>query len=441
MTTTTQPRSMSRIAMASLVGTTIEFYDFLIYGYAAALVFGPLFFPSLGTAAGTWASVATFGVAFVFRPLGAVVFGHFGDRLGRKRTLVTTLLMMGGATFAIGLIPTAAAIGAAAPLLLVLLRATQGTALGGEWAGAALLTSEYAAEGKRGRYSLFPQLGPGLGVIIASGTFLLTIQVIGLAAFQQWAWRVPFLVSIVLIALGLWVRLNIAETPSFAKVTAARAKVSFPFAAALHDQWRQILLGGGMLAMTFGAFYLAVVFLGGIATRPPEENGLGLTLNQMLTANMVAGLVLCVAVIGSALLSDRVGRRAVLLSGTVFGLIAGPVAFAILTPGDAGSFTLAMAVLMIAIGIPYGPAAAYLPELFRAEYRYTAAGMAYNLAGIIGGALPLVIGGALLERWGTSGLAGFVTVLAVFSTACLLALRETRGQVLDADPVSPATTA
>ena len=434
----TTPTPMKRIATASLVGTTIEFYDFLIYGYAAALVFGPLFFPSLGGSAGTWAAVATFGVAFLFRPLGAIVFGHFGDRLGRKKTLVATLLMMGGATFAIGLVPTAAVIGAGAPLILVLLRAIQGTALGGEWAGAALLTSEYAQATKRGRYSLFPQLGPALGVMIASGTFLLTIKVFGLPAFQAWAWRAPFLVSIVLVGVGLWVRLSISETPSFARMTATRAQVSFPFAESIREQWKQILLGGGMLSMTFGAFYLSIVFLGGIAAKPADAGGLGLTLHDLLLANIAAGVVLGLAVIGSAILSDKVGRRPVLLTGTLFGLVAGPLAFAILEPGNASSFVGAMAVLMLAIAIPYGPAAAYLPELFRAEYRYTGAGMAYNLAGIVGGALPLVVAQPLLTRWGTDGLAFFVTGLAAMSTLCLFALRETRGEVLDPElAVSP----
>ncbi len=438
----TTPTPMKRIATASLVGTTIEFYDFLIYGYAAALVFGPLFFPSLGESAGTWASVATFGVAFLFRPLGAIVFGHFGDRLGRKKTLVATLLMMGGATFAIGLVPTAVAIGAGAPLILVLLRAIQGTALGGEWAGAALLTSEYAEASKRGKYSLFPQLGPALGVIIASGTFLLTIKAFGLPAFQSWAWRAPFLVSIVLIGVGLWVRLSIAETPSFAKMTESRAQVSFPFAESIREQWKQILLGGGMLSMTFGAFYLSIVFLGGIAAKPADAGGLGLTLDDLLLANIAAGVVLFLAVVGSAILSDTVGRRAVLMTGTLFGLVAGPLAFAILEPGNAGSFVGALAVLMLAIAIPYGPAAAYLPELFRAKYRYTGAGMAYNLAGIVGGALPLVVAEPLLTRWGTNGLAFFVTGLAAMSTLCLFALRETRGEVLDPElAVAPVPAA
>lgn len=419
-------RPMRRVAAASLVGTTIEFYDFLIYGTAAALVFGPLFFPSLGAGAATVASIATFGVAFVLRPLGAVVFGHFGDRLGRKRTLVTSLLIMGGSTFAIGLVPTADTIGIAAPLLLVLLRALQGIALGGEWAGAALLTAEYAGADQRGRFSMYPQLGPGLGVALSSATFLITSQTMSEAAFADWGWRIPFLVSSVLVGVGLWVRLNIEETPAFTEVTAADAIVRLPFADAIRDQWRQILLGGGMLSMTFSCFYISTVFLTGYAGSAPGVGHLGLERTSILTVNILGAAVLSVTVICSAILSDRFGRRRVLLTGTLLGTVSAPIAFAVMEPGSTGSFFVAIAILMVTLGIPYGPAAAYLPELFHAKYRYSGAGIAYNLAGILGGALPLIVADPLVDRFGTRGLAGFVSTLAVVSTLCLLALRETR---------------
>lgn len=440
MTTTTKPRSMGRVATASLVGTTIEFYDFLIYGTAAALVFGPLFFPSLGTGAATVASIATFGVAFVVRPLGAILFGHYGDRLGRKKTLVTTLLIMGGSTFAIGLVPTADSIGAAAPLLLVVLRALQGLALGGEWAGAALLTSEYADHGTRGRYSMFPQLGPGLGVALSSATFLAASALMSPEDFAAWGWRVPFLVSAALIAIGLWVRLNIDETPSFTKVRDRRQQVRLPFAAAIREQGMQILLGGGMLSMTFGSFYISVVFLTGYAGSAPGVGVLGLQRESVLMINILGAVVVSAAVVASAILSDRLGRRRVLLAGTLLGLVAGPVAFAVMEPGSEISFFLALSLLMLVLGIPYGPAAAYLPELFHARYRYTGAGMAYNLAGVLGGALPLVVADPLVDRYGGAGVGWFLSALAVLSTACLLVLRETSHRTLDGDTAGTTST-
>lgn len=432
--TATKARPMGRIATASLVGTTIEFYDFLIYGTAAALVFGPLFFPSLGDGSATVASIATFGVAFVFRPLGAIIFGHYGDRLGRKKTLVTTLLIMGGSTFAIGLVPTAGSIGVAAPLLLVVLRALQGLALGGEWAGAALLTSEYADHGTRGRYSMFPQLGPGLGVALSSATFLVASIVMTPEQFAAWGWRVPFLISAVLIIIGLWVRLNIEETPSFTAVKARSEQVRLPFADAVREQGVRILLGGGMLSMTFGSFYISIVFLTGYAGQAPGVGVLGLPRESVLVVNILAAIVLSGVVIVSAVLSDRLGRRRVLLCGTVLGIVAGPLAFAIMQPDSTVSFFLGLMLLMLVLGIPYGPAAAYLPELFHARYRYTGAGMAYNLAGILGGALPLVVADPLVDAYGGQGIAWFLSGLAVLSTCCLLVLRETREDAFDAVP-------
>lgn len=420
--------SMPRIAWASLVGTTIEFYDFLIYGAAAALVFGPLFFPSLGPGAATVASIATFSVAFVARPLGAIVFGHFGDRLGRKRTLVITLLIMGGSTVAVGLVPTASAIGAAAPILLVVLRALQGLALGGEWAGAALLTTENAADGTRGRCSMYPQLGPGLGVALSSATFLIASLTMSTEDFQAWGWRVPFLLSAVLIAIGLWVRIGIAETRAFAS---ADAPASLPFAETLRRQWVQVLLGGGLLSMSFAAFYIVTAFLAGYAGQDPGVGVLGLSREAILVVNILGGGVLSATVVISAILSDRVGRRRVVLAGTVLGLVAGPLAFQMMTPGNAASLFAGVALLMFVAGLPYGLAAAYLAELFSVSYRYTGAGLAYNLAGILGGAVPLIVAGPLVREYGGMGLAYFLSGLAALSTLCLLGLRETKDAPID----------
>lgn len=425
------PHPMRRVATASLVGTTIEFYDFFIYGTAASLVFGPLFFPSLGASAATVAAFATFGVAFFFRPLGAIVFGHYGDRLGRKTTLVTTLLMMGLSTFAIGLLPTTDTLGAAAPIILVALRAVQGLALGGEWAGAALLTSEYSTPETRGKHSMFPQLGPSIGLALSSATFLASDLLLIPADFAAWGWRIPFLLSVVLIGAGLWVRLNIDETPAFKTSATRQEHTGFPFTESLREQWREVLLTGGMLTMTFGCFYISVVYLTTYAGSQPGVGVLGLSRGSILLVNILTAIVFGLTTIISAVLSDRLGRRRVLITGTLFGIAAGPLAFQIMQPGSAASFFAGVSVLMIALGIPYGPAAAYLPELFKTRYRYTGAGMGYNLAGILGGGVPLLLAPPLAERYGGMGVAWYLSALGVISTLCLLRLRETRGAEIE----------
>ncbi|MFI1357809.1 MFS transporter [Streptomyces sp. NPDC020898] len=435
---------MRRVAAASLLGTSIEFYDFFIYGTAAALVFGPLFFPALGGAAATVASFATFGVAFFFRPVGAILFGHFGDRLGRKKTLVSTLLLMGSSTFAIGLVPTAETIGVAAPIVLVTLRALQGLAVGGEWAGAALLTAEYAPSGKRGLYSMFPQLGPGIALAMSSTTFLITALAMSPESFAAWGWRIPFLLSFVLVAVGLYIRLKIEETPAFKQSTARREQVKLPFVEALRDQWRQVLLTGGMLTMTFGVFYTSSVYLTSYAGQAPGVGVLGLSRPTVLVGGIIAGLVFCVVVITSALYSDRIGRRRVLLVGTVASMIVGPLAFLIMQPGSMLSFFVGISLLMVVLGIPYGPAAAYLPELFHTRYRYTGAGMGYNLGGILGGAVPLIVAPPLAAEFGGIGVGFYLTALGLISTLCLLAMKDTKDVVMDGGPAAvpgaPAVT-
>ncbi len=428
---------MRRVAGASFAGTTIEFYDFFIYGTAAALVFGDVFFPELGGIKGTAAAFATFGVAFFFRPLGSVLFGHFGDRLGRKRTLIVTLLLMGLSTFAIGLLPSAASIGLAAPILLVVLRALQGLAVGGEWAGAALLTTEFAPAGKRGLYSMFPQLGAPIAVSLSSTTFLITTLTMDKATFAAWGWRLPFLFSILLVAVGLYVRLKITETPVFARALARNERVSLPIADALRHQWREVLLVGGTLTMVFGFFYIGSVYLVSYGQSPA---GLGLPRPTVLGAIAVAGLVFGAVCVGSALLSDRAGRRRVVLTGNLLALVVGPAAFLVMQPGDGLSFFLGASLLLAVAGIPYGPAAAYLPEIFDTRYRYTGAGMGYNLGGILGGAVPLIVAAPITAAYGGIGVGVYLAGVGLLSTLCVLALRETKDVVIDQplDGISPA---
>ena len=421
---------MRRVAGAAFAGTTIEFYDFYIYGTAAALVFAPVFFPALGAAAGTVAAFATFGVAFFFRPVGSILFGHFGDRLGRKRTLIATLLLMGLSTFAIGLLPSAETIGVVGPILLVILRALQGLAVGGEWAGAALLTTEYAPEGKRGLYGMFPQLGPAIALVLSSGTFLLTALTMSNETFREWGWRLPFLASIVLVGVGLYVRLKIEETPVFKNVTAQSQQVRLPFAEALRHQWREVLLAGGTLTMLFGFFYIATVYLTSYAGKAPS-GVLGLERPTVLTGGIIAAIAFALTCAASALYSDRIGRRKVMLSGNVVAVIVGPLSFLVMQPGNALSFFVGISMLTAVVGIVYGPAAAYLPEIFMARYRYSGAGMGYNLAGILGGALPLVVAPPLTAAFGGIGVGVYLAALGMLSVLCVVALRETKDAVLD----------
>lgn len=431
---------MSRVAGASFAGTTIEFYDFFIYGTAAALVFGPVFFPALGPAAAAVAAFASFSVAFFFRPLGSVLFGHFGDRLGRKRTLIYTLLLMGLSTFAIGLLPTAETIGVAAPIILVLLRALQGLAVGGEWAGAALLTTEFAPAHRRGFYSMFPQLGPGIAFALSSTTFLITALTMSPESFLSWGWRVPFLASILLVAVGLYIRLKITETPVFAQALARKEQARLPVADALRTQWREVLLAGGTLTMVFGFFYTGTVYLTSYAGQTRGVGVLGLPRPQILTAGIIAALVFASVCMLSAHYSDRFGRRRIALWGNIAAIVVGPTAFLIMEPGSAVSFTVGLCLILAVVGIPYGPAAAYLPEIFQTRYRYTGAGMGYSLAGILGGATPLIVAAPLTAAFGGIGIGYFLAALAVLSTLCVLALRETKDVVIDG-PVDGAAPA
>ncbi len=427
------PPRMGRVAAASLAGTTIEFYDFFIFGTATALVFGSVFFESFGGGRGTLALGATYAVAFVARPIGSVLFGHIGDRLGRKKTLIYTLMLMGLSTFAIGLIPSYDSIGVAAPIILVVLRFLQGLAVGGEWAGAALLTSEYAPPERRGLYGMFPQLGPGIAFGLSAATFLVIFEITGdptkNSDFQDWGWRIPFLASILLIGVGLYVRLKIEETPVFAQVLDANQPVRVPVRDAIAAQWRQILLTAGALSALFGFFYIGVVFVTGYAGRNPKgvpPGILGLSTPTILSVQILAALVFVATCALSSASSDRFGRRRVLLLGNVAGIAIGLAVFPIMDSGGTTAFAIAMCLLMGIVGVCYGPAAAYLPEIFDARYRYTGAGLGYNIGTVIGGAIPIVLAAEILDAWGSGALGIYLAGLAVLSTVCLLVLPETR---------------
>jgi len=417
------------VAVASCVGTTVEFYDFFVYGTAAALVFPRVFFPALGSTAGTVASFATFAVAFTARPLGAVSFGHYGDRIGRKRTLVSTLLLMGVSTVLIGLLPGAATIGVAAPLLLVVLRFAQGFAVGGEWAGATLLTAEYAPPQQRGRYAMFPQLGPAIAVALSSTTFLVTGLTLGNTnqSFLAYGWRVPFLVSIVLVGAGLYVRLRIEETPVFRVAQRQQPTTHTPLREAFTQAPREIVLAAGTMTVMFALFYTGTTYLISYGTSP---TGPALSRTLMLSLEIVAGAVTALSTITSAISSDWFGRRTLILASCAGAAVWSLLLFPLLDTRSPVAFGIGLIVTVGLQGFAYGPAGALLPETFPTRYRYTGAGMSYNLAGIVGGAMPPLVSAPLAASFGSFAIGILLCALSLLSLVCAAALPETKDREL-----------
>jgi MFS family permease len=416
---------LRRVAIASCVGTTIEFYDFFIYGTAAALVFPKVFFPALGSTAGTVASFATFAVAFIARPIGAMIFGHYGDRIGRKRTLISTLLLMGTATVLIGLLPGAATIGIAAPILLVVLRFAQGLAVGGEWAGATLLITEYAPPGKRGRYAMFPQLGPAIAIALASATFLVTGLTLGNTdqSFLDYGWRVPFLISIVLIGAGLYVRLKIEETPVFLAAQRQQPATRTPLREAFTQAPQEILLAAGSLTIMFALFYTGTTYLTSYGTSP---TGAALSRNLVLSLGIAAGAAMALGVILSAISADRFGRRTVIMWACGGAVMWSLLLFPLLDTRSPAAFAIAVIVTLGLQGLGYGAVGAFLPETFPTRYRYTGAGTSYSLAGIVGGAIPPLVAAPLAAAFGSFAIGVLLYGLSLLSLLCTAALAETK---------------
>jgi metabolite-proton symporter len=417
------------VAVASFVGTAIEYYDFYIYGTAAALVFPHVFFPNLGPTMATIASFGTFAAAFLSRPLGAAVFGHFGDRLGRKKTLVATLLIMGLSTVGVGLVPSAASIGVAAPLLLLTLRLLQGFAVGGEWAGSALLSAEYAPAAQRGRYGMFTQLGVGTGLVVTNVIFLVVNATIGekSATFMTWGWRLPFLFSAVLVVVALYVRLSIDETPVFTKELEANTVPRAPLGELIRHQPRQIALASGVMFGIFTFSFMAGTYLTGYASAH-----LGHPRNLILGVGILGGLAMMALTVISAVLCDTMGRRRIILFGFCLAL---PWSFAVMPLLDTGSpvlFGVAIAGTFAILGVSYGPLASFIPEIFATRYRYTGAGLAFNLGGIVGGAVPPLIAGALLAAFGSWSIGLMMAILVLASLVSTYLLPDTLGQPMGA---------
>ena len=419
---------MKRVAMASFVGSAIEYYDFYIYGTAAALVFPKVFFPHLGTTMATVASMATFAAAFLSRPVGAAFFGHFGDRLGRKSTLIATLLIMGLSTLTVGLVPGAATIGIAAPLILLTLRLLQGFAVGGEWAGSALLSAEYAPAKARGRYGMFTQMGVGSGLVMSSLLFLVVNQTIGESshAFTEWGWRIPFLFSAVLIAIALYVRLNVGETPVFA-AQKARAEVepARPLAALFAHQRREVVLAAGTMIGFFTLGYMANAYFMSYA-----HTHVGFSPDVVLAVGLLGGVVVVVFNAISSILSDIYGRRRVIMTALALGVPWAFVVMPLIATGNVALFALAMSGTYAIAASSYGPMAAFIPEIFGTRYRYSGAGVSLNLAGLVGGAVPTIIAAPLLATWGPLAIGVMMAVVVLVSLVCTRLLPETKGVAL-----------
>ncbi|SFG52860.1 Sugar phosphate permease [Streptomyces mirabilis] len=424
---------MKRVATASFIGTVIEFYDFGIYGTAAALVFPHVFFPALGEAAGTVASFATYGVAFVARPFGSLLFGHFGDRLGRKKSLIATMLLMGLATILVGCMPTAGQIGVVAPVLIVVLRVLQGLAAGGEFAGAVLFSSEHAPKGKRGLWSMFANFGGGGAITLANLTFFLTTLFMSGDTFTSWGWRIPFLASFLLVIVGLWIRLRIDETPVF-KNNAARSGTSrIPFLEAFKHQPLQILLAAGTVMVGFALTYIGGTYLVSYGTAVLE-----LPRTFVLAMAMVGGLTISAGVVLGAVLSDRIGRRWVIVGAASVAVVWALVLFPILDQGSRAVFAIGVPVTMFISGVATGPQGAFLSELFHTRYRYTAAGLSYSLAGMVGGAVPPLIAASVIDSFGSFAFGCILAGFCLVSLICVLVVGETRQLDLERDTVEAA---
>jgi metabolite-proton symporter len=409
-----------RAAMASAIGTTIEWYDFFLYNTAAALVFPHLFFPASSAYAGAMQSFATYAVGFAARPVGAAIFGHWGDRIGRKVTLIVTLLVMGISSAVVGILPGTAAIGLAAPLLLVGLRVVQGIAIGGEWSGSVLIAMEWGDQRKRGLLGSYAQLGVPLGLVLGTGGMTLLSATLSAEAFNSWGWRVPFLASLLLVAVGLVIRLKILETPMFAKLREEQKTARVPVVDAIRHHWREILLSAGLRFSEQMPFYLYTTF---VLIYVVSRHGFSKTF--VLNAVLVGAVCELVAIPLFSQLSDRFGRKRVYLIGAILtGLIAFPY-FAVLTHSGAMLIFIAIVLSLIVHAMQYGPQAALIGESFPTHLRYGGAGLGYQLASVFaGGPAPLIATWLLHETRTPYSISVYIVFAAVITIACTVALPD-----------------
>jgi metabolite-proton symporter len=421
-TQTVATNSKFRVLTASLVGTTIEFFDFYIYATAAVLIFPHLFFPaSTDPNTAIIQSLATFAIAFIARPIGAALFGHLGDRIGRKATLVAALLTMGISTVAIGLLPTYVQIGLAAPLLLALCRLGQGLGLGGEWSGAVLLATENAPEGKRAWYGMFPQLGAPLGFILATSSFLILGAFMSEEAFMTWGWRIPFISSALLVIMGLWIRLQLHETPAFQKVLDKQKEVNVPFKEVIFKHWKMLILGTIAAICTFVVFYLTTVFALNWGTTQ-----LGYTRSEFLKLQLIATLCFAAFIPLSAILAEKFGRRTTSIGVCIVSALFGLIFSSMLESGNTFVVFLFLCIGLAIMGLTYGPIGTVLSEIFPISVRYTGSALTFNLAGIFGASFAPLIATELASRYGLVAVGYYLTAASILSLLAFLAIRETK---------------
>ncbi|WP_293771413.1 MFS transporter [uncultured Corynebacterium sp.] len=423
-----------RIAFASTIGTTIEFYDFYIYATAAVAVFPFLFFPKTeDSTVALLQSFATFGLAFVARPLGSVIFGHFGDRIGRKATLVGALLTMGIATFIIGILPTYATAGILAPALLALMRFCQGLGLGGEWSGAALLASETAEDGKRAYAAMWPQFGAPFGFFIANGFFLTLVAIMDYTrgdttgSFMEWGWRLPFLFSAVMVLIGLYVRLKLEETPVFQQAVSEGKKESMPMIAAFTQAWKPMLIGTFVMVSCYTLFYLVTTWILSFGIGDSSKGlGLGIPYIDFLEIQLISIFMFMIGIPIASILSDKFGRKPVLIVTSVL-MIAFGLSFPLfLTIGsaDRGSVLAFLIVGMFIMGLIFGPMSAVLPELFPTAVRYTGSGISYNVSSILGAAVAPFIATWLVKHAGVEYVGYYLVIVSIISLGAILVMKE-----------------
>jgi MFS family permease len=418
------PASARRVLAASLIGTAVEFYDFYIYATAASLVFGPLFFPSSSPSMQLLASYASLSVAFIARPLGSIVFGHFGDRIGRKSTLVASLLIMGGSTMAVAFLPTYAMAGWIAPFLLCLLRFGQGFGLGGEWGGAALLAVENAPPGWRARFGMFPQLGAPVGFIAANGLFLLLGLALTPEQFQSWGWRLPFLGSFLLVGVGLWIRLKLTETPAFAAAAHEAPPPHVPLAELLRTHLKETISGTFAVVACFALFYLTTAFALGYGVTT-----LGYDRQTFLSVLLIAILFMAGSIVWAGYWADATTPRRVLMTGSGLTILIGAALAPMLGSGSLLVVGAFLSLALLVMGFVYGPLGAWLPSLFPARVRYTGASIAFNVGGIIGGGLAPVIAQALANRGGLKLVGLYLATAGLVSLLALLPLKRATNEL------------